>query len=340
MTGLHVVSKKTRAGVKWYVYAFRGGPCVLTMVGAKPVIGPELLAKALAEREGRHGRHEGTLEKVISDYRASPEFERLGAKTKLDYRLWLDRISERFGDAYLGAFEDRRMRGVILQWRDTWAKQPRTADKASFMMGALLGWAVERGVLSINVASGIKKLHDVNKADQIWEEHHWKAMEAIDDDGKPICPAHIMDAIKLASLTGLRLGDLVELDWSHVGDQAIIFVTAKRKGRAVIPILPETRKHLEAREWRTGPVLRNLSSEAWTESGLGGSFRKHRPKGFGRTFHDLRGTYATFLAVKGLTDEQIARILGWTAKRVGEVRARYVDEARVIVSLVERLSAG
>jgi len=55
--------------------------------------------------------------------------------------------------------------------------------------------------------------------------------------------------------------------------------------------------------------------------------------------HDLRGTYATWLAIKGLTDEQIARIIGWTAKRVSEIRARYVDEARVVVSLVERLSA-
>jgi len=41
----------------------------------------------------------------------------------------------------------------------------------------------------------------------------------------------------------------------------------------------------------------------------------------------------------GLTDDEIARIVGWTAKRVSEIRARYVDEARVIVSLVERLSA-
>lgn len=37
----------------------------------------------------------------------------------------------------------------------------------------------------------------------------------------------------------------------------------------------------------------------------------------------------------GLTDEEIAR----TAKRVSEIRSRYVDEARIIVSTVERLSA-
>jgi integrase len=86
-------------------------------------------------------------------------------------------------------------------------------------------------------------------------------------------------------------------------------------------------------------VLRNSRDKAWTESGLGSVFQKSKPKGFDRTIHDLRGTFVTWLAMKGLTDEQIARIVGWTAKRVGEVRARYVDEARVIVSLVDRLSA-
>ncbi|WP_255504600.1 hypothetical protein [Novosphingobium sp. EMRT-2] len=55
--------------------------------------------------------------------------------------------------------------------------------------------------------------------------------------------------------------------------------------------------------------------------------------------HDLRGTYVTFLASKRLTDDEISRIIGWTAKRVSEIRARYVDEARVVISLVERLSA-
>ena len=51
------------------------------------------------------------------------------------------------------------------------------------------------------------------------------------------------------------------------------------------------------------------------------------------------GPLATWLAMRGLTDEEIARTIGWTAKRINEIRSRYVDEARVIVSMVERLSA-
>lgn len=86
-------------------------------------------------------------------------------------------------------------------------------------------------------------------------------------------------------------------------------------------------------------VLVNSRGTGWTESGLGSVFQKHKPTGFDRRIHDLRGTFATWLATKGLTNEEIARILGWTAKRVDEIRARYVNEERVVISLLERLSA-
>jgi Phage integrase family. len=55
---------------------------------------------------------------------------------------------------------------------------------------------------------------------------------------------------------------------------------------------------------------------------LGSVFKKNKPKWFDRTMHNLRGTYVTWLTVMGLTDEQIARIVGWTAKRLSEIRAR------------------
>ena len=141
-----------------------------------------------------------------------------------------------------------------------------------------------------------------------------------------------MDALVLASLTGLRLGGLVRLDWENVGKDAITVMTRKKKRRAVIPIYAELRKH------RTGTILLNSRGKPWTESGLGGVFQKAKPEGFDRTIHDLRGTFATWLAVQGLNDQDIARIIGWTPQRVGEIRGRYVDEARVVVSLAEHLS--
>lgn len=352
VTGLHVVKARAAGGlVKWYVYAWRGGPKIHECIGARPEIGKDLLRKAADAAKPRKGRMVDTND-LVDAYRESPEFKRLKPSTQKDYRLWLDRISAEFGPFKLAAFDDQRMRADVIEWRDTWADQPRTADKASVMMGTLLGWAQERAHLSINVAARIPQLHQVNKSDQIWEARHWAAVEAArNKDGNPAIKPHVMAVLRLARLTGLRLGDLVRLSWEQVGQKAIVVErTRKRQGRAIIPILPELRQLLDQLaagikpddqgvQHKIGPILRNSRGQGWTESGVESVWQKAKPEGFDRVIHDLRGSYVTFLAQKRLTDEEIARIIGWTAQRIAEIRARYVDEERVIISLVERLSA-
>lgn len=335
MTGLHVVRMRLKAGDRFYVYAFRGGPLIHQADGRRPDITPAMLQAAMEAR--RSPQSTGTVEWLVREYRASPEFKNLRAPTRRDYERSLDRVEARFGPAPLGAFEDRRIRNDIIQWRDEWRAQPRTADKVLVMLQTLLSWAVERGFLAINAAHGIKLIHTADRSDLVWEADHWKAFQRKDKDGNPVCPAHLMTALKLISMTGLRLGDVIRLDWEHVGDKVIVLTTKKRGGRAAIPIFPELRALLDAQPHRTGTVLRNSRDKAWTESGLGSVFQKAKPAGFDRTMHDLRGTYVTWLAVKGFTDEEIARVIGWTAKRVAQVRARYVDEARVVVSMVDRM---
>ena len=361
MTGVHVVRKPLASGIdSWNVYAWRGGPSIHKCTGPRPVITQAILSAALAAQAKATGRKSiESLDDVIDQYRASPEFTRLAPRTQTDYAMWLTRISGEFGPAPVAAFNDQRMRREVIEWRDKWAHQPRSADRASVMMGTLLGWAMERAIVTINVAARIPQMHQVNKSDQVWEARHWQAVaDAKDKDGQPAMPSHLMDVIQLGHLTGLRLGDLVHLTWEQVGDKAIVIEhTRKRKRRAVIPILPELRtllQRLEAtipkdrdeatgkrtgEQRRTGPVLRNSRGDGWGESGVKSVWQRVKPKGFDRVLHDLRGTYVTFLAAHRLTDQEIARIVGWTPQRVGEIRARYVDEERVIVSLVDRLSA-
>ncbi len=332
VTRLHVVRKRRGGLDRYYVYAWRGGPCIHRQDGERPIIGPELLDKAAAARMKGAAGGERTMDKILDAYRASPEFEKLRDATKRDYRLWLNRISERFGSAPIGAFTDTRMREQIILWRDTWVNTPRAADKAAVMMATVLGWAVQRGIIGVNVATGIKSLHRVNKSKEIWERRHMRAMTK--------APLHLRHALMLGGLTGLRLGDLVRVSWDQVGQNAIIIEnTRKRGGRAVIPLLPETRRLLAKIGKGEGPILRNSRGQPWTESGLGSVFQKAKPAGFDRRIHDLRGTFATRLILSGATDEQAALVLGWTAREIAAIRARYVDEERVIIDLAARLSA-
>lgn len=343
VTELHIVSKK-RPGklVRHYVYAWRGGPQILTVDGPKPTVTRELLDAQYKARETSYGRDPDTIDALIRAYEADPKYANLRKSTKKDYRLWLTRISQRFGETPTEAFADWRMRGDVTTWRNEWADKPRTADKATVMMVTLLNWGVENGKLERHFCHGIGLLHSVDKSEEIWEDRHWEAVKALKD-----FPPHVMRALRLARFTGLRLGDLVRLDWRQVFDKQItVEKTRKRGGRAVIPIVPELRELLNEIGRPTiptddtpCPVLLNSRCAGWTESGLETVWQRRKPEGFDRTIHDLRGTYVTFLATKGLTDEQIARIIGWTAAKIAEIRARYVDEARVVVSLVDRLSA-
>lgn len=333
--GLHLVNKQTKAGSRWYVYAWRGGPCLLKTDGCKPTVTRELLDAQYRAREEHFGRQAEDVEWLIDGYKASPAY--LGRKdaTKKDYRLWLDRIAERFGTTPVEAFEDWRMRKDVVEWRDGWAHQPRTADKAIVMITTLLNWAVENGRLRQHNCHKIELLYVADKSKDIWEARHWRAVESEKD-----FPPHLMQALRLALHTGLRLGDLVELQWSQVFDKSIVVErTNKRNTRATIPMHPPLKALLDEIGRKNGAVLLNSRGTQWTANGIGTVWQRKKPAGFDRTIHDLRGTFATSLAAKGLTDQEIADIVGWKSREIAEIRRRYVNTEQTIIRLAERLSA-
>jgi integrase len=328
-TGLHLVRKRVKSGDRWYVYAARGGPCIHVQDGARPAITQDLLAKAYAER--RHQGAPDAFDTVIDAYRASPDFASKAHHTQREYRLRLDQISERFGKVPLRHFNGDEIRGAVLLWRDELADTPRAADRCVGMLATLLNWAMDRTPIRYNAAANIKHLHKTNRADLIWEERHWQAVKDI--------PPHLHRALTLASLTGLRMGDLLALAWEHVTPSYVATTTAKTGGEAVIPLHPELDRWLTGPKWR-GPILRNLAGEPWTVDGFQSSWRNHKPEGFDRHFHDLRGTFITRLCVAGFSDGEIANMIGWTAHRVASIRAKYVDRARVARARAERFGSG
>lgn len=352
--GLHIVCKRRRAGksLVWYVYAWRGGPMIQKSEGARPKVTSALTDLAAeARRIGREPSGE-TIAKLISDYRAptTPEWAKLAASTKANYATWLDRIREKFGKAPLSAFEDRKMRGDIMEWRDQWIAQPRSADAAIQAMSTLLSWGVDRGRLEKNIAKGISQLYDADRSEIIWEEADLTAFQKA-------ASIEVWEGVQLAALTGLRRGDLVNLPWKAVFEHAIVWRTAKSRGKnlATIPLLPETRilldqikaRHaafMEAqRPNRRKPlpetVLSNSYWRPWTAMGFGSRFNdaKNEAK-VEKHLHDLRGTFVTRCCMAGLTDQEIADIVGWDTKDIASIRARYADQARVVIAIGERLA--
>lgn len=125
---------------------------------------------AVAERRAPKS---DTLRSLAILYKQSPEFDGLGVTTKREWTRWLDIIMDEGGPLAIGglpfdALDDRRVKAEILAWRDQWADRPRKADYGIQVLSRVLSWGMDRGLLALNAAAGIKQLYTSNRADQIW----------------------------------------------------------------------------------------------------------------------------------------------------------------------------
>lgn len=352
--GLHIVTKKKPGKpIRHYVYAWRGGPLILKKEGgAKPAVTPELTDKAAELRKAAPVSSKDTIAGLIERYTspACAEWKALSNSTRTDYTTWHGRIAKEFGDTTLKLFHDRRVRADVLEWRDKFSDTPRAADMGITAFSALLTWAVDRGYMDVNILLGVNRLYEADRSDIIWEPRHFEQF-------RPHASVEVLEAVDLASATGLRRGDLVRLPWDAVGEKIIVWKTGKSKGKnqVVIPITNEARAVFERikarhaaemaskRPDRRKPVpptvLANSYWEPWTPKGFGSRFNDAKQaSGIEVNLHDLRGTFATTLMEAGITDERIAEILGWSTKDVAKIRAKYVSHTRVVIDIADRLA--
>ena len=350
--GLHIVGKRRNGKAKlWYVYAWRGGPQIHSCEGVKPKTTPALTDLAAEERKRlKLPTEDSSLKAQITLFKASPEFTKNADSTQANYRTWLDRIDGEFGETTLRMWLSREMRGDVLDWRDRWRNQPRSADEAIKVIGRLMNWIVDRGRLPVNVLAGIDQLYDSDRSDLIWEAPHFAIFT-------PAASVEVREGVDLAACTGLRRGDLVRLPWDAIGEHAIVWKTGKSKGKTqiTIPLLPETKallariKARHAAELAKQPphrrkplpatVLSNSRWQPWQPGGFGSRFNDaKRESGLDRNLHDLRGTFVTRCCLAGLTDSEIAKIVGWDTKDVAAIREKYVSDARVVIAIGERIS--
>jgi integrase len=359
--------KSARPGkpITWYVYAFKGGPLVMKAVQPKK---PSLTAEAHARIAEAiliaNSPDPRTLLSLIHDWRASPEWKALAQSTR---RVWgghLDAIDTRWGSKPISVWDDHRMVGKVMKWRDERATTPRSADMGITVLRELLKFGRLRGRIRINVAEGVPPLYrGGGRADIIWTAGDIEAFRIAAIEAKR--PA-LFDGLRLAALTGLRLADLVSLTWEHVGEAAIIKTALKksrgRRHKAVVPVTEPLRgllEELRTRKRKDGvnTVLVNERGASWTAAGFGGSgsFGMVRDKANiihveegadghslerKKHLHDVRGTFCTILLTEcELTDEDAARIMAWSPARVARIRSTYVDSAAVVISLAERMRA-
>jgi len=357
--GVHIVTaRKAGKPVRHYIYAWRGGPCIRTVVGGeKPTITKEDVQAIAAALEAAKPVPQDTISGLATSYRASPEWKALEASTRDTWGRALDKIEARWPAVPLRLFCDPRMVTQVVKWRDEMAETPRAADIAIAQLSRLLEFGRLRGQVTVNIATGIPTLYrNAQRAEIIWTEADFKVWNEHDDVHQSI-----RDVVTLAAATGLRRADLIGLTWDEIGDVAITRIARKKsrgkRRRVVMPIVPglsdvlaELRKR--PRQEGVNTVLVTSHGTSWSGNGLSGSFGKavraadiHHVDSDGekrfKHLHDIRGTYATKLMTTpglNLTDKEIAGLMGWTPEQVSEIRSHYVDDAAIVVALGQRMA--
>lgn len=321
-----------RCYIYWYESREPGAECLGRFTG-------RTMAEAeAAERAGaadiaakyadlaRPKANPGFMLSVIRDFERL-ELPKLAAATRRVWRGHLAKIEIVFGETSLRAMQRKGTRQLIKRWHEGMAAQPRTANYRLTVLTRVLNWAVDEERLTRNPASGIKRVDEgPGRAAITWSPSELEAFLRL-------CTPHVGRAVRLAALTGLRLGDVIDLNWSQIEDDVIRRPTAKsrRKQRASIALYPALRELL-AECPKVGPkVITNSRGHPWTSGDSFDSSMRPAIKAFrqaggaAKHFHDLRGTACTFMLAGGLTSRQIALALGWSEREVENRLNDYAD---------------
>lgn len=304
--GIHTVTSKGRT----YYYAWRKGPRLRGEPGSADFMASyhEAVAKLKAPDDG-------TLHSLIATFVGSTEFAHLAPRTRLDYSKHIKRIEADFGDFPISALSAPEARGEFKDWRDRLARSSkRQADYAWTVLARILSVAKDRGKIAVNPCEKGGRVYKAERTDKVWTDANEAAFLAS-------APEHLHLALHLALWTGQRQGDLIRMAWSAYDGQELKFRQGKGRRPMTVPVGAPLKIALdEAAKAKKGPLMVVNSDGAPWKNGnsFGVAWRRAMlAAGLdGLTFHDLRGSSVTRLALAGATVPEIATITGHSLKDV------------------------
>jgi integrase len=260
----------------------------------------------------------GSIAALITDYRRSPEFARLGPKTQESYLRALDVLQpiDRYRASDL-------KRAHLLALRDTLSEKPRTADLFIATARRLLSWGVDRGYLEHNPLLRVSPINEA--ASRVtWTDADCAAYEAAETR-----PA-VLTAYMLGRYTGQRRGDVLAMTWAHYDGAGIEVVQSKTKARLWIPAHERLRAHLDQLPRQTLHIVATVNQTPWRGDTLAHAMRKTLLE-IGRphlSFHGLRHLAATALAEAGCSDREIMAVTGHATASMVTRYTRQADQRR------------
>lgn len=287
-------------------------------------------------RETRQHRHvaEGSVEWLIQQYKASPEFAELKASTRKTRLRILDDIAVAGGDLVARDVTQADIRAG----RNARAATPSAANNRMKVISAIYEWGKEAGLVDHNPVRGVKRLKEAGKGFHSWTVDECLAYEARHPVGTM---ARLVYA--LALYTASRVSDVHQLGPQHLTRDGSIRIVQEKTGAVVeLPVVPPLAEAIKAVPHSALAFAVTAYGKPFTSKGLSNKMRDWCDQaGLPHcSMHGLRKASATRLAAHGMSAHEIAAVTGH--KTLSEVQ-RYtaaVDQKRLAADAMARTFGG
>jgi integrase len=277
---------------------------------------------------------EMTISRLADKWMADYVRPKLKPRTVFDYeRLLAQHILPALGHLSVAGIE----RDDVTRLHVAMAKTPRRANYTISTVRALVNFGIDLGLRppGSNPARRIKMYRERLRERFLTEEEIGKAADAIEQaerDGK-IGP-HGAAGLRLALFTGARSGEITAIEWKHIDwDRRLIRLPDSKTNEPrtihlsdaaveVLKTLPRVGRFVVAGALPDEPY-KNLG-RAWIVARAYAGLEDCR-------LHDLRHSYASLAAGRGVSLQMIGKLLG---HKVAATTARYSHLARDAVAAV------
>lgn len=182
------------------------------------------------------------------------------------------------------------------------ARKPASVNRELECLSRILSYAVECQVLESNPARKVRKLKQDNQRYRyLSRSEEFALVEALQK-----APVYLQSLVIIAIETGMRRGELLELQWDQIDlNLQTIYIKRSKSGRPrVIPISRRALAALDLVRKTSGAVFGRVCFKgSWATALNRAGIKDFR-------FHDLRHTAATRWAERGADVYVIAALLG------------------------------
>ncbi|WP_298280962.1 site-specific integrase [Acidocella sp.] len=225
-----------------------------------------------------------------------------------------------------------------------------TASRTTGLLGGILSFAVNEGIITANPVRGIKRPADERRETRLSTEQYRALGQALENAAAEGEAWQVIAAIRLLALTGCRRGEIEALKWDDVDIAGrCLRLSDSKTSKSVRPIGSAVTAELNRLD-RTSPYVFPGQRrdghfaglpKAWLRVVAGAvKLEKEFPGAAALadvTPHGLRHAYASVAADLGMTEITIAALIGHSAASVTGRYIHHVDTT--LVAAADRVSA-